>query len=86
MSMNNVHGHKETEIPAGEFKQRCLALLDQVSESGIPIVVTKRGRPVARVVPIEATPAPIAGSLRVLTENEGELFTTGETWDAERSG
>ena len=38
-------------IPAGEFKARCLALLDEVSRTGEEIIVTKRGKPVARVVP-----------------------------------
>ena len=42
------------EIPAGEFKSKCLALLDRVSETRQEIVVTKRGRAVAKVVPIEA--------------------------------
>ena len=39
-------------IAAGEFKQRCLSLLDEVGVSGEPIVITKRGRRVAQLVPI----------------------------------
>ena len=39
-------------VPAGRFKQGCLALLDEVAEQNVELVVTKRGRPVARVVPI----------------------------------
>lgn len=39
-------------LPAGEFKQRCLALLDEVGETGEPILVTKRGRPVAQLVAV----------------------------------
>ncbi len=39
-------------VPAGLFKQGCLALLDEVAEQNVELVVTKRGRPVARVVPI----------------------------------
>jgi len=39
-------------VPAGAFKQGCLALLDEVSEQGIELIVTKRGRPVARVLPM----------------------------------
>ncbi|MCC7366621.1 MAG: type II toxin-antitoxin system Phd/YefM family antitoxin [Dehalococcoidia bacterium] len=38
-------------IPAGEFKARCLALLDEVAETGEHIIVTKRGRPVAEISP-----------------------------------
>ena len=36
-------------IPAGEFKAKCLALMDEVAASGDEIVVTKRGRPVVRI-------------------------------------
>ena len=46
------HPHTKT-VPAGEFKARCLALLDRVARTGEPLVVTKRGRPVAKLVPVE---------------------------------
>lgn len=39
------------EIPAGEFKAKCLKLMDLVARSREPIVITKRGRPVAKLVP-----------------------------------
>jgi prevent-host-death family protein len=42
---------KTRTIGAGEFKAKCLALLDEVAE-GEEIIVTKRGKPVARVTPI----------------------------------
>jgi len=84
MSMDTFYGHQESTISAGEFKQRCLALLDRVAETGMPIVVTKRGRPVARIVPIES-PGGLRGSLHVLTEDEAELYSTGATWDAEQT-
>jgi len=38
-------------IAATEFKARCLALIDEVHESGVPVLITKRGRPVASLVP-----------------------------------
>ena len=81
--MDTFHGHKESSIPAGEFVQRCLALLDRVAETGMPLVVTKRGRPVARVVPIESPADALKGSVRVLAEYEEDLYSTGDTWDAE---
>jgi prevent-host-death family protein len=40
-------------IPAGEFKAKCLALMDEVEASGETIIVTKRGKPVARLLPME---------------------------------
>lgn len=67
-------------IPAGQFKARCLALLDEVAERGAELVVTKHGKPVARVVPVEAPPD-LSGSI----VREGDLVSpTGEAWNAER--
>ena len=42
---------KTKSIPAGEFKARCLRLMDEVKETGVSLVITKRGKPVARLVP-----------------------------------
>ncbi len=39
------------QIPAGRFKAQCLAIMDQVQRSGEPIVVTKHGKPVVKLVP-----------------------------------
>lgn len=77
----------ERTVMASEFKQRCLALLDLVDETHATVIVTKRGRPVAKVVPIEdpSTPTPsLAGSITFLTDDDEELFSTGAVWDAER--
>jgi prevent-host-death family protein len=41
-------------IPAGAFKQGCLRILDEVAETHREVVITKRGRPVARLVPVQA--------------------------------
>ena len=58
-------------IPAGEFKAKCLALLDDVAATGRPLVVTKRGKPVARVVPIDEDELP---DLRGSVLEEGDLI------------
>ncbi len=42
-----------TVVPAGEFKTHCLRLLDRVQKTGDTIIVTKRGRPVAKVVRVD---------------------------------
>jgi prevent-host-death family protein len=70
-------------IPAGRFKAQCLRLLDEVSETGETIVVTKRGKPVAKVGPVEEPPS-LEGSVIYLVDDDELLFSTGETWDAER--
>ncbi len=49
-------------VPAGEFKSRCLALLDEVAATGRTLIVTKRGKPVAKVMPVQ-DPAPVDGSV-----------------------
>lgn len=70
-------------IPAARFKAQCLKLLDEVAETGQTIVVTKRGKPVAKVAPVEEPPS-LAGSVIYLVDDEEELFTTGEAWDIDR--
>ena len=68
-------------IAAGVFKARCLKLLDEVAETGETIVVTKRGKPVVRVEPVEEPPS-LEGSVVYLVEGDEDLFSTGERWDA----
>jgi prevent-host-death family protein len=70
----------DVSIPAGQFKAQCLALLDEVAETGRQIVVTKHGRPVARVVPLEPPPS-LVGSVTLLADDDEAMFSTGETWD-----
>jgi prevent-host-death family protein len=67
-------------MQASVFKAQCLAVLDEVERTHTSVVITKHGRAVARVVPIEEV-RPTLGSVTVLTENEGELFSTGEEWN-----
>jgi prevent-host-death family protein len=43
-------------IAAGEFKAKCLHLLDEVAKQRAPLVITKRGKPVAKLVPIDDGP------------------------------
>ena len=41
-----------SQVAAAEFKARCLELMDRVRETGVEYVITKHGRPVARLVPV----------------------------------
>lgn len=57
-------------ISVSAFKARCLSLLDDVARTGEELVVTKRGEPLARVVPMEPPP-PLLGSVRfTVTDKE----------------
>lgn len=56
-------------IPAAEFKAKCLEVLDRVAKDGGAYVVTKRGRPVAKVVPVDSPrPRPVRGSVTYLAD------------------
>ena len=70
------------EIPATELKAKCLALLDEIALTGRSVVITKRGKPVAKVSPIEGTgPPPLLGS--VVSEDD-IVWPTEEAWGAGR--
>jgi prevent-host-death family protein len=72
--------HRARTIAAAEFKAKCLALLDEVASTGVPLVVTKRGRPVATVQPV---PPDRAKSLRGSVVRERDLVAPiDEAWDA----
>ena len=51
-------------IPAGEFKAKCLKIIDEVAEKRQVLVVTKRGKPVVQVAPIPAKQRDIVGSMK----------------------
>lgn len=71
---------KTRQISAAEFKAKCLALFDEIESHRRSFVVTKRGRPVARVVPLETTkPSSLRGSL---LHEEDLLAPVSVDWDA----
>jgi prevent-host-death family protein len=69
-------------ISASEFKAKCLALLDEVAETREALVVTKRGKPVARVVPAEP-PRSLIGSARQLVSDEELIKPLYEEWESD---
>lgn len=74
-----------TRITAGEFHARCLELLDEVVESGEEPIITERGRPVARLVPIPAGPDELFDALRDSVLHEDDIVAPPEEpWDAMR--
>ena len=68
-------------IGAAKFKEQCLALLDQLDGDGL--IVTKHGKPVARVLPYDRQDADLIGSLRHKVKVCGDILTTGLHWDAD---
>jgi prevent-host-death family protein len=72
------------QIPAGEFKAQCLAIMDQVLRSGEPVVVTKHGKPVVKLVPAENRADDIfdymAGKAKVVGDIVGPV-TPPDDWE-----
>ncbi len=68
-------------IPAAKFKEQCLAILDEVDPEGI--IITKHGKPVAKLLPLPTDPAELIGSMRGKIKVTGDVTTTGVKWDAE---
>ena len=69
------------QMAAAKFKEHCLKVLDRVDAEGI--VITKRGRPVAKLVAIRAASASLIGSLAGKLKIKGNILTTGSRWDAQ---
>ena len=69
------------QIAAAKFKEQCLALLDRVDAEGL--VITKRGKPVAKLIPIASASAGLIGSLKGKIEIRGDILSTGLGWHAE---
>lgn len=72
------------EITATQFKARCLRLLDEVAETGHPLVITKHGKPVARLE--AATPRrDLRGSATLKLSDEELITASMGPWDVERA-
>jgi prevent-host-death family protein len=78
---------KLRQVSASNFKAECLRLLDEVAESRRPIIVTKRGKPVAKLVPIDDQPIDLfgrmAGTIRICGDIVGRIEDLEWTGDAE---
>lgn len=68
-------------MQASLFKARCLAVLDEVERTHTSIIITKHGRAVARLVPIEDERSTL-GSITLLTDHD-DLLSTGEAWSGD---
>jgi len=75
-------------IDAAEFKAKCLKLVDDVVATRRPLLITKRGKPVARIVPVEDESAPpsLFGYMKGTGEIVGDVIDVPpEPWSAETS-
>ena len=68
-------------IDASKFKEQCLSLLDSLGAEDL--VITKRGKPVAKVIPIGSGCAALIGSMKGKLNIKGDIMSTGIRWKAE---
>jgi prevent-host-death family protein len=71
------------QVGAAQLKEQCLQLLDELSPEGL--VITKRGKPVARLVPFERSGSNLIGILKGKSRVRGDIGTTGVEWNASES-
>ena len=72
------------KIPAGEFKAKCLQVLDEVQRLRMQVIITKRGKPVAKLVPLDEHPESFIGSMKETMEIIGDIVAPIDVnWEAD---
>jgi len=69
------------KIPAAQFKSQCLAVMDRVSQSGQPVIVTKHGKAVVKLVPAEISEDDIFGFMAGKARIVGDIETSAPLSD-----
>jgi prevent-host-death family protein len=71
-------------ILIGTFQSQCYSTVKHVHTTGEPVIITKHGKPLVKIVPIESTPADIfgfmAGEFQVIGDIEAPLFSESGTF------
>lgn len=93
MPRKRVHTIRETAanyaaanevVSATEFKARCLELIDRIQQTNGEVIVTRYGKPVARLTPIAEEKRSAWGWMRGSVARQTDIIaSTGEVWDAE---
>jgi prevent-host-death family protein len=71
------------KMAAGAFKVHCLAVMDEVQSKRVSVLITKRGKPVAKLVPVEKQADDIFGFFRGKITIKGDIVApafTPEEW------
>lgn len=77
----SLEAHQIIEVRAGVFKDKCLQLLDDVQAREVEVIVTKRGEPVAKVVPVDGHMPSAFGFLRGTVLAQDDLVAPDfEAW------
>jgi prevent-host-death family protein len=80
-----IGGYMTEYIQAGKFKARCLKLMDKVQRTKRKIIITKRNKPIAQLVPIEEDEGVLFGKMKGTIHIVGDIISPiDEVWDATR--
>jgi prevent-host-death family protein len=70
-------------IKASEFKAKCLAIIEEIANTGEPLVVTKRGKPLVRVIPDQPKAKNAFGILKGQMKITGDIISPIDVeWEA----
>ncbi len=72
-------------MSAGKFKAQCLRVMDRVQATRVPVLITKRGKPVAKLVPADESRSEVFDSLKGQIEILGDIVSPvvpAEDWEA----
>lgn len=73
------------KMKASEFKAKCLKLMDEVAETGEPVVITKNGKPVSQLVPYRHKPKTLLGVTKDSMVISGDVVSPlDEEWEADQ--
>lgn len=71
-------------IQAGVFKAECLKIMDEVNRTKRSVIITKRHKPIAMLVPIEDNTQELFGKMKGTMKIKGDIIeSSGEQWDAD---
>ncbi len=74
-------------MPAGEFKARCLRVMEEVKTYRVPVLITKKGKPVAKLVPPDEQTSDVFGCMAGTAEIAGDVeapVVSARSWTATR--
>ncbi len=75
-------------MPAGEFKAKCLRVMEEVKKYRTPVVITKKGKPVAKLVPLDEPKKDVFGcmadKIKIIGDIESPVLPPIEEWDMYR--
>ena len=84
MATSTSESGRQRTMKASEFKSKCLKLMDEVAENGVEIVITKNGKPVAKLTAIQERPKTLFGAGRGRMKILGDIISPIDVeWEAQ---